>query len=65
MGTSKGYQAPSTPQWRQVKLEVTLASKAGNISEPKAQEILSSFVRANGGSQGMSGGDERITEVVP
>lgn len=56
MGTSKGYQAPTSPQWRQLKAEVTRASSAGGISDAQGRQILGNFVRTNGGSHGMSGG---------
>lgn len=56
MGTSKGYQAPTSPQWRQVKSEVTRVSGSGSVPDAKGHNILSGFIRANGGSGGMSGG---------
>lgn len=56
MGTSKGYQAPTSPQWRQLKAEVTRASSAGGVSDTQGRQILGNFVRTNGGSHGMSGG---------
>lgn len=56
MGTSKGYQAPTSPQWRQVKFDVTRASGSGAVPDAKAHSVLSGFIRASGGSGGMSGG---------
>lgn len=56
MGTSKGYQAPTSPQWRQLKAEITRASSSGNVSDAQGRQILGNFIRTNGGSHGMSSG---------
>ena len=66
MGTSKGYEAPSSPQWGKMKGDVTRQSKGGSVSPNKAYQLLRTFVRTslgygggqrgNGGSGGGGGG---------
>ena len=62
MGTSKGYQAPSTPQWGKLKGDVTRASSDGSVTSDVARTIIGGFLQASGGvgetsqSGGIGGG---------
>lgn len=59
MGTSKGYEAPSSPQWGKMKGDITRQSKGGPVSPNKARQLLRTFVRTSlgyGGGQGGTGG---------
>ncbi len=56
MGTSKGYQAPTTPQWSKLKGDVTRQSKNGRVPPDIAKNIVRDFIRTNGGAEQMSGG---------
>jgi hypothetical protein len=56
MGTSKGYSAPTTPQWSRLKGDVTRVSKNGSVPSDTARSIVRDFVRTNGGAELMSGG---------
>lgn len=56
MGTSTGYNAPTSPQWRQVKTEVTQSARVGSPSNNTARKILRDYISANGGARQMSRG---------
>ena len=52
MGTSKGYQLPSTPQWGGMKGDVTRQSGKGAVSPGVAQKLLQTYVRTSFGYSG-------------
>ncbi len=60
MGTSKGYQAPTTPQWGKQKGDVTRASRNGAVSQEVARDIVRGYIQANGGSETVSQGGGTI-----
>ena len=60
MGTSKGYQAPTDPQWSKLKGDVTRSSRDGAASTGQAQGVLANFVATNGGARGMARGGGAI-----
>lgn len=66
MGTSKGYKAPSTPQWGKLKGDVTRASSDGSVTPEIARTIISGFLQASGGSGGIthSGGGGRAAQKI-
>lgn len=47
MGTSQGYEAPTTPQWKNLKRQVTIDAKEGNLSSDKSADTVKKFARAN------------------
>ncbi|URJ43657.1 hypothetical protein MF628_003292 [Paenibacillus polymyxa] len=51
MGTSKGYDAPTTPQWGELKGKVSRLAKAGLPGLDNSKQLIGLFIRANGGSQ--------------
>lgn len=56
MGTSKGYDAPTTPQWAHVKTSITTAVQLPELSANRAASILKEYVGASGGSTLVSRG---------
>ncbi len=54
MGTSKGYDAPTTPQWGDLKGKVSRLAKEGRPGSDNSKEIMGQFIRANGGSHGVA-----------
>ena len=50
MGTSKGYGAPTTPQWSRLKREVGQATGDGAVSADDAAALLANFVTRTGGA---------------
>ncbi|MCK8488269.1 hypothetical protein M0651_13910 [Paenibacillus sp. MBLB2552] len=54
MGTSKGYDAPSTPQWGDLKGKVSRLAKEGRPGLDNSKQLVGQFIRANGGSQGVA-----------
>lgn len=56
MGTSKGYNAPTSPQWTNVKREVTRLVRHGRPSPSSVRKIIRDYIIANGGPRGMAGG---------
>lgn len=51
MGTSKGYGAPTTPQWTNLKRKVTHATHDGGLSVSEAGQLVSSFIGDLGGAR--------------
>lgn len=49
MGTSKGYEAPKTPQWAAVKRLVTSTARNGPLERDDAQLVVRAFIDASGG----------------
>jgi hypothetical protein len=63
MGTSKGYQLPTSPQWGKVKTDVTKQSGKGSVTPGVAKELVRTYVRTSFGSSrgngsGGSGGSQ-------
>lgn len=56
MGTSKGYEAPTTPQWAKVKSDITQAVQLNNLEPGRIGSLLGKYVHANGGPAGMASG---------
>jgi len=54
MGTSKGYDAPTTPQWGDLKGQVSRLAKEGRPGKDSSKQLVGQFIRANGGSQGVA-----------
>lgn len=54
MGTSKGYGAPTTPQWSRLKREVGQATGDGAVSADDAAALLANFVTRTGGAQSLT-----------
>jgi hypothetical protein len=60
MGTSKGYESPSTPQWGKMKTDVTRQSGKGAVTPGIAKELLRTYVRTSfGHSEGNGAGGSR------
>ena len=64
MGTSKGYQPPSTPQWGKMKSDVTRQSGKGAVTPGIAKGLIRTYVRTSlgygdGNGSGRSGGGAR------
>jgi hypothetical protein len=56
MGTSTGYTAPTSPQWRALKGRVSRAAPKGPLSRDSAADLVRDFVRVGGGRSGFGGG---------
>jgi len=56
MGTSKGYQAPTTPQWSKLKGDVTRYSKDGAALPTIARDIIRDFIKVSSGTPNAGGG---------
>jgi hypothetical protein len=56
MGTSKGYEAPTTPQWAKVKADITQAVQLTTLEPGRIGSLLGKYVHANGGPAGMASG---------
>lgn len=55
MGTSKGYEPPSTPQWGKMKTDVTRQSGKGAVTTGVAKVLLRTYVRTSFGHSDGSG----------
>lgn len=70
MGTSKGYQAPTSPQWGNLKGDVTRAAGGGAVTSDIARGLVGGFIQANGGAgrissgQGIAGGGRTAQSVA-
>lgn len=51
MGTSKGYSAPTDPQWSKLKGTVTRVSRNGAVPNITARNVLRDYIRTNGGAR--------------
>lgn len=56
MGTSSGYNAPTSPQWTVVKSDVTRSAPGGRPSAGVARRILREYVEAAGGPRRIATG---------
>ena len=55
MGTSKGYSAPTTPEWAKQKAEITRLSNNGAVSIEIARDVFNKFISIAGGNTSDSG----------
>lgn len=60
MGTSSGYEAPTTPDWRDLKAKVTRTARDGSVLPHTARNTLNDFIRTSGGARTISRGDGAI-----
>ena len=60
MGTSAGYEAPTTPDWRNLKNQVSRTAKYGYASPHSARSTLNDFIRTSGGARNISRGGGAI-----
>src|SRR5690348_8641896 len=60
MGTSTGYKAPTSPQWKAIKTDVTRAAPGGRPSEDVARRLVRGLVDAGGGPRKMASGTGSI-----
>lgn len=56
MGTSSGYEAPTTPDWKDLKGRVTRAARSGSASPSSARNTLRGFIGNSGGARNISRG---------
>lgn len=57
MGTSKDYEAPTKPQWSNLKSAVTREAKKGRPTSDKAQIIMNKYIASNGNPKNISDGN--------
>ncbi|MBG9810092.1 hypothetical protein ABD68_00165 [Bacillus endophyticus] len=62
MGTSTDYNAPTTPQWGELKSEITRLARDGRPNHDRAKEIIGKYIRSNGGSKNISQGNGMISK---
>lgn len=60
MGTSSGYEAPTTPDWGYLKGQVTRAARNGSVSQSSAKDTLGGFIGTSGGARNISKGGGAI-----
>lgn len=60
MGTSAGYEAPTTPDWGNLKNRVSRTAKHGYASPHSARSTLNDFIRTSGGARNISRGGGAI-----
>lgn len=51
MGTSKGYEAPTSPQWGNLKTQVTQTARDGRPSGDLAADITKNYIQASRGGR--------------
>lgn len=56
MGTSKSYDAPTTPPWPDLKRRVSNLAPKGRLTRSSAREIAYDFIAVHGGPKQMAGG---------
>lgn len=61
MGTSKTYKAPSTPQWADLKGDVTRFSKEGRPNSDISHNIIKKYISSNGGASNISKGNGMVS----
>jgi len=57
MGTSTGYDAPTTPQWGELKSDITKLARDGRPTSDQSREIIRKYIKSNGGSRNISQGN--------
>ena len=60
MGTSTGYEAPTTPDWGDLKSQVTRTARSGSVSPGSAKDALRGFIGTSGGARNISRGGGAI-----
>jgi len=60
MGTSSGYEAPTTLDWRVLKAKVTRTARDGSASPSTAKSTLRDLIRTSGGAHNISRGGGAI-----
>jgi hypothetical protein len=60
MGTSSGYEAPTTPDWGDLKAQVTRTARDGSVLPRIAKNTLNDFIRTSGGAHNISRGGGAI-----
>lgn len=60
MGTSSGYEAPTTPDWRDLKAKATRTARDGSASPSTAKSTLRDIIRTSGGARNISRGGGAI-----
>lgn len=60
MGTSSRYKAPTTPDWTNLKNQVTRAARNGFASPASAKNTLQGFIGTSGGARNISRGGGAI-----
>jgi hypothetical protein len=60
MGTSKGYSAPTSPEWRKLKGKVTRLANEGALAPSTARSILGNYIQTNGGAKRIAQGEGTI-----
>lgn len=61
MGTTTSYNAPTSPQWGNIKRKITRLASRDNLSPDDAKDILGSYIAASGGAEGIVGGRGSIS----
>ncbi|UJF27924.1 hypothetical protein [Planococcus sp. 107-1] len=56
MGTSTGYDAPTTPQWSDLKSDITRLARDGKPNTEQSREVIRKYINSNGGSKNISQG---------
>lgn len=56
MGTSTGYNAPTTPQWRTLKGQVSRVAGRGAPAPGAIRDLVSGYINAGGGSGAVARG---------
>ena len=60
MGTSSGYDAPTTPDWGNLKGRVSRTARDGYVSQQSARNTLKGFIGTSGGARNISRGGGSI-----
>jgi hypothetical protein len=60
MGTSSGYEAPTTPDWGNLKGQVSRTASGGYVSQQSARNTLKDFIGTSGGARNVSRGGGSI-----
>ena len=60
MGTSSGYEAPTTPDWGNLKGQVSRTARGGYASQQSARNTLKDFIGTSGGARNVSRGGGSI-----
>jgi hypothetical protein len=60
MGTSKSYDAPTTPQWKALKNKVSRRAGQGLLNQLAVEDTLRDYVRTSGGASEIARGGGAI-----
>lgn len=70
MGTSTGYNAPTTPQWSNMKSQVTKFSGKDNLTSNDVKKLIGNYILTTGGkgqitrNDGTIGGSRRSAQKI-